>query len=1086
MFTSSRGLGAHMSRAHKDIRDALLAAENPSGPKSRSHWTQAERNAIARQEAIYRLRMNSKLPPNFTRLDTWLKFASGTERSEESLKKQRQSAAYKTELERELEALKNVEAQYADKASASQPVSSESTVSVTVSGNAEPASVGSERHDAYPARLIRDQDWECEIKDLFRADTPSGFKPSPASNVVAAICANRCAAQVRNELGTSFDAWVSQLIGVKTSTDLANDNRRRLRKNKSRRKNRRKNAEPIGQLKDIPEGKQSISTSKGKKSKRTERRAKLRWQAKSAFRADPYLAGKQILNGEHDPHKAPNDSGGTAQPEMSELEDHWGRVFETPSLPCRWAGHNAAPPRFELLKPVTLMEVEVGLRDASLRSTPGPDKLSFRDLRKCRKQDIADWFNVFLLARSPPPSMLRGAVTLVPKTANPTSPSEFRPITVTSAVLRLFHSVLAKRWNDQLQLPVEQRGFRAGIDGCMDNVTMIRHLLRYSKNNNKSLSACFLDISNAFGAVSQNAVLQSAVHFGVPSPMRDYLASVYEGFEVRFKSGSDRTFKVNAGVLQGDPLSSVAFNVVMAKVMADMRHDFGVRSGPGLDGFTTYLSYADDTVLLSETRTGLKANFAKLKGSLAEVGLQLNARKCATFEIESLRKQKKTFVRAESFLTVEQDPIPPLNEREFYRYLGMKFSPSGISGFSNIKALQTGLERITKARIDPQDRLFVLKNVLIPRMNFALCLGEATGKALRERDVLIRKAVRVWLHLPHDTPLGCYHAKARDGGLGVPCLVTDIPRQRAERLRRVLAQQLPLLEGLRNDPKIESALSKACDGGILNAKIIGDFSTKEGARQSWRELLIGSVDGRGLTVAEDCPRSSQWITRPNCGVSGKEFVKAVHVRFNLLKTPARAGRGGRGNMNCPTCRDSIGGLGHYLQKCPRTHGYRVDRHNSVARLIGSFAVKGRSGTQLVKEPAIGNDGRQLTRSEKDSLKPDLVFRHGECVTIVDPTIIADNSDRHRLKREARAKVQRYDVEAVRTWACEKWSIPKESLDFKVFGLPITWRGLCLSEHLEAIIERLRCHKHLRVLLPIRTNVFGWRTWQSFAQKGTAR
>lgn len=264
------------------------------------------------------------------------------------------------------------------------------------------------------------------------------------------------------------------------------------------------------------------------------------------------------------------------------------------------------------------------------------------------------------------------------------------------------------------------------------------------------------------------------------------------------------------------------------------------------------------------------------------------------------------------------------------------------------------------------------------------------------------------------------------------------------------------------------------------------YSTRERARLSWRKRLIESVDGRGLAIADDCPQSSQWITRPNCGISGKEFVKAVHVRLNLLKTPARSGRGGRGDLHCSSCRDSVAGLGHILQKCPRTHGYRVDRHNAVTKLVGSFIQRATPGITKVEEPNISKDGRSLDRPEKDSLKPDLVFRRGSYVTVVDPTIVADNYDRLGLQHQARAKVQLYDVEAVRKWSSQRWSIPMESMDFKVIGLPITWRGLCLSEHLRIMFERLRCHHHLHVLLPIRTLVHGWRIWSSSVQKSTRR
>ena len=1080
-FGTKRGVSQHARHAHKDWLNTKRCEANPTEQTKRgSLWTKPERRILA--EAVIQSEA-LKRPKEFNTLDGWLKQLANSSRSLDAIKKQRQDKLFKEELAEARTRLSTLnissEPANSDAASASPHDALPESGQAIQGDNAEDGPEGrSERTDA--ATASSSEDWEYEIRQTFY--TENGLRISPAAPIITALMSD--GADIETAIGSSFEAWAAQL--TRTVAPKRPNSKKRPRPNA----NERSKSGAEGQMNCIsknPTGRQSgRKAAKAAKPTRAEKRATLRWQAKSAFRADPYKAGKAILNGEYG-SKGNQEANGTAvsPPSQPELEAFWGGVFETPSPSYRGQIRGTQPTREGLLCPVSLLEVEVALREASLRSSPGPDKLTFGDLRKCERQDLVDWMNVSLLTRRPPSQTLLGRVTLVPKVASPTTPSDFRPITVASTFLRLFHSVLARRWDRLLPFPTEQRGFRAGIDGCMDNTVILRNLLKYSKRNLKPLCALFVDIKNAFGAASQDAVMKAVRRLGVPEPMVEYLRNVYDGFAVTFKNGSERSYRVKSGVLQGDPLSAVAFNALMALVMSNVSTELGVPV-PNSDGqHLAYVSYADDTVMLSETREGLSIIFAELKKSLGNCSLALNAKKCASFELSILGKQKCFVLRSESFLTVNEDPIPPLGrEKEFYRYLGTRFSPAGVDGYVSVKTLKTDLDRITTARIDPPDRLFVLKNVLVPRISYSLTVGEATGKTLKSLDVLIRREVRRWLHLPHDVPLGMFHSKTKDGGLGIPCLALEVLRWRAERLGRTLERKFPILEGIRQtDLGMAASLAKACDKEKLKTKH-GFHRTKEETRDLWRTLMVSSCDGRGLSIARDCPQSSEWLTRPNIGISGKEFVKAIHVRLNALKTPARAGRGGRSNVYCPTCRDAVGGLGHILQRCPRSHGYRVARHNSVTKLVKSFVGKAVPGIDVVEEPIISPDGTAIQRATRGSLKPDLVFHHRGSVTVIDPTIVADCCNKQDLLFEANRKIERYDNEQVRNWAMERFAISEESLDFKVIGLPITWRGFALAGPLNVILERLHAASYLRVLLPIRTLVFGWSIWSAWAQKRT--
>ena len=55
--------------------------------------------------------------------------------------------------------------------------------------------------------------------------------------------------------------------------------------------------------------------------------------------------------------------------------------------------------------------------------------------------------------------LTKGVTSLIPKEDQPTSPAEFRPITVISTILRFFHKILASRL-DTIPINNAQKGFR--------------------------------------------------------------------------------------------------------------------------------------------------------------------------------------------------------------------------------------------------------------------------------------------------------------------------------------------------------------------------------------------------------------------------------------------------------------------------------------------------------------------------------------------------------------------------------------------------------------------------------------------------
>jgi len=122
----------------------------------------------------------------------------------------------------------------------------------------------------------------------------------------------------------------------------------------------------------------------------------------------------------------------------------------------------------ESLIPIETEEFEQALAVKS-KGAPGPDGYTWKRLKNYTKaEELASFFNLWLLCGRIPTMICEGRTTLVPKVVGTKDPSEYRPVTVCSVFTRLFHSILGNRLERLLPISQRQKGFRKG-DGIFLN-----------------------------------------------------------------------------------------------------------------------------------------------------------------------------------------------------------------------------------------------------------------------------------------------------------------------------------------------------------------------------------------------------------------------------------------------------------------------------------------------------------------------------------------------------------------------------------------------------------------------------------------
>ena len=752
---------------------------------------------------------------------------------------------------------------------------------------------------------------------------------------------------------------------------------------------------------------------------RKARKARLRQLTLSFYEKDPFGCGRAISN-------ATLETVDSISSE--EKRRYWKDVFEKENPYSGNIAVDQSKFNWNIANPISRDELDTALKDMS-ESAPGLDGIKCRQIKSGRLDLVLLVLNVLLRTSTIPDWMADGRVTLIPKVPNPQSPKDYRPITVTSMLLRLFHKILARRF-EGLYIGSEQVAYQR-TDGIAKNVFLLDSVIRDAHRLNKPLFVCFVDVSKAFDSCSRGAILDAASRAGVPPPIREYLERMFS------RSGcwvEGEKFSQRSGVRQGDPMSGALFNFVIDYVYSRLNSRTGYRLNNELDALVSHFLFADDGVIVSESLEGLRSKVEQVVEGFNACGMKLNPAKCCVLALDRVPKRKTLFVggtRTFAPICIDGIEVPFMPADGMYKYLGLKFGPRGMIKGYEFDLLKLKVTRLAKSALKPQQKLFLFRNQLVPSLYHVLVLGGVARTTLARMDSYCRREVRKFLHLPGDVPSAAIHASIRYGGLGIPDLATTIPLLRARRTARLCSSEDPLLRSV----FLIGHISHRLDGFCRLPKLDGiEILDRNMQNDSWKGQLHSKVDGGGLSQHGLCPQFDQWLTDPGMKIRGFEFVQALHTRLGCLLTPSRASRG-RGPPSGRFCTrdDQIASLNHIAQHCQNTHGLRVDRHDQVVAMVQETLA--RKGRRTIKEPIIpiGNSW----------LKPDLVSlsKNKKEILVLDPQIC---SATRLLKLEDvhKAKVAKYSSKELIAGCVEKLMGKdfKGKLDARVFGVVISNRG----------------------------------------------
>ena len=682
------------------------------------------------------------------------------------------------------------------------------------------------------------------------------------------------------------------------------------------------------------------------------------------------------------------------------------------------------------------------------------------------------------LMRGVPTSLKVALVTLVPKKERANHPREYRPISVTSLLYRLYSRLLSLRFYNAIntQLSDAQGGYRMRVNGCSKNLAILRSLIGEAKVKAKDFAVASVDLSKAFDSVSHTAVRTTLKEMCIPEYLRRACLDTLDDNILKFNSKVKVLGK--RGVPQGLPLSGYLFIATIDRVVKKLDELLPYTTDSGREFGA--LCLVDDLLLFSESEAQLGEKLRVLKDLLKSGGWRLNSAKSYAY---AHRAKGKCLKVSEGCIPIgEGESIRLIPAREKFRYLGIAISGANALRDNSapiIATLKEVLKKITYGNLSVVNKLRLIKEVVIPKQVYRLAnistksiwheqykAKASTSEKTRSNltrlynhlDREIMRSVKTILRVPQcGVDTSYFYVNEASGGLGLHRLEVLVPSMRIR---------------LRNEMVVDKDTMKLLDSYHFNDiadchKLLAKYSLNSEtlSREARNKAMIANARKTTSGLGRYFPSTGEvalpLIRKGNSslGFSSYRLQRAVRFRLNCLPTRSRLNK--IDSTTPKSCRlgcSEVETIPHLLnhEKCGDIKSLWVSRHNSVSKhLFKSLSSRKKRGVNIVSELATG------------SYQPDLVVYDNERAFVLEVAVTWAKGE--SLKRMFKTKKSKYSSSEMTNELNAKLNaIHSNDSVRKVTVIPLVFsvQGSYLSpgNDWESLVGRMMAVKSLRKCL----------------------
>lgn len=270
-------------------------------------------------------------------------------------------------------------------------------------------------------------------------------------------------------------------------------------------------------------------------------------------------------------------------------------------------------------------------------------------------------------------------------------------------------------------------------------------------------------------------------------------------------------------------------------------------------------------------------------------------------------------------------------------------------------------------------------------------------------DSFIRSYIKRILELPRNFANELLYLRCKNGGLGIIQFASKLPLLKVNIYQKLLKSDDPVTASIIRDEvwskdyeRQRSAVERLTGQPIRSVPL-----SKRELETAYLSSLSRKVQGFGAQAFANNP-GNFWLGGMTPGWQGRQCLTALRLRSNTIVTRESMNRGrvkkGDPRLLCRHGCRVVESQAHILQKCYKVKGARIERHHAVVKELSRVAKL--SGMEVEEE-------KSIVKPDGSTIRPDLILRRDNCVSVVDVTIAYEFSE-HSLREAAVTKTLKYD------------------------------------------------------------------------------
>ena len=313
-------------------------------------------------------------------------------------------------------------------------------------------------------------------------------------------------------------------------------------------------------------------------------------------------------------------------------------------------------------------------------------------------------------------------------------PQNFRPLTLEATILKEFTSLIRDRMysflvaNKYIKTNI-QKGLVPGMTGPYEHIVNLSYAINQARNKQRNLTVTLINLRNAFGEVHHNLIQTVFEYRHIPLSTHDLVKLIYINFHtaVIMDAFVSDFIKVAKGVLQGDCLSTLLFNLVINTFTQHIKQNHYNQLGYCFFAELIpryWFQFVDNAAAVSSLESENQMLLNAFTRWCTCAGIIIYIDKCHSFGVKKINTKMK---QIKPKLYQNNEYIKPVEIGESFLYLGHYFDMEMTSNKCKeilANELKDIIALVDNLPLHPKNKILIYQRYIVSKLSWHLTVSD--------------------------------------------------------------------------------------------------------------------------------------------------------------------------------------------------------------------------------------------------------------------------------------------------------------------------------------------------------------------------